>query len=1065
MGLVYPCLITKLKLCIYLAQHGMIANPRNDLSHDIQPLLDPAPHLDQTGAVGDEGPAQGDIMFVPSPSGQAEALLTAPDVSHIPIAPFHPHRRVQLMDFRSLTLINDYIISLNPLSHSPLRLSLLLSLLLMLTGLCPNVAGQVAIPLSQLDPKLPTDRQRLQLTAVFSGQLYVGTSEGLWVIGKDRRTLKIDAVRGAITSLDIGGETLFVGTSEGEWIVGEKGTVTEVKGVEELNRSDSYVVVVGEKLFITTQNKGLWIVNADGESTRVEEWKGRIANIRPYGEQAFIIADSSYWLVSQSGKVIPVKSIRGNFYVSQALVEKLLVVTDVGVWFINKDGEATPLNFRERIYWVWGLGNQVLISTANGSFWLVDHTGGITPIKQLRGWPNDIANAVTPFGERLFLGLYDGFYHVGEDGSSTRVEGVEGGVGYIGVSGGQMYVGTTEGLWVFDKDYRQVNKMTSVKGQVVHVDVLGADTYLVTAVGLCRLDSKVRIKTNLSPGAWWRTLSGNLLPPNWLPSESVRATASYVDENGNDPYPARVSREFSFAKADGEATPFGKFTIKEQFGYRIGWGDNEVQYWVVDQWGNTFLTEKAIYFGVPSQIFLATVPLIFSVLFVVGCFALAPKVDFCHSAIMNPWLRKYFSLGSVPLLLSVFPSLRRHLLRRYSASINKDKEFSEWKKRFVCPNEEFQPDNFGKKLEGEGRLLLTGQSGIGKTSFFKRLTANYASQDKPAHPPHVAPIYIPLTNYGGNSLEELVYNQLFSYGKITDKELAPMFLEQGGLLIFLDGLNEVQNVSDRQRLGAFVEKYWTVNYICVSSQQPYPEVENISKVELKPFSREKVREFISQRVGNKEVAERVLDRFTDQDYQLYSIPRDLDFAVDILNSGRTVLPSSRTELYKITFSSIFAKWKENGTAEAQDNLCERAYTMIVQRDSAFDSVDDPHFKEVTADLLEQKFLVRREGSYNFRHDLIRSYLAAEYFYPRWNNLFEGMGGRPIDSNWLEMLKFSCENIEDSVELKSLIYAVLKRSVRKDLVKDLFEWLKANHPSKCKTWERDFYAKYGELDFR
>lgn len=969
------------------------------------------------------------------------------------------------MDFRSLTRVNKYTTSLNPLSHSILRLSLLLSVLLVLAVASRNVVGQVAIPLSQFDPKLPTDWQRLYMTNVFGGKLYVATSEGLWVIGEDRRALKLDVVRGVTTSLEIGGQTLFVGTTQGVWAINENGAVNEVKGIEDLDRSDSYLVVVGERLFITTQFKGLWVVNSDGKATRVEDWEGRIASLFPYGEQALVIGDSSYWLVSQAGEVVPIKGITGNFLVSQPVAEKLLVVTDVGVWFVSKDGESTPLNFRERITAVWGLADKVLISTYNGTFWLVDHVGEIAPVKQLQRWPNDPVHTVKPFGGRLSVGMYDGLYVVGKDGSSTLVEDVKGWIIYVGVSGGQMYVSTTEGLWVFDKDYKQIGKMASLKGQVVGVNVLGGDTYIVTASGLCRLDSKVRIKANLSPSAWWKTLSGNLLPLNWLPSEGVRAVASYVDENGNDPYPTSVPREFRFAKADGETIPVDKFTVQEQFSYRIGLGENEVQYWVADQWGNVFLTEKAIYFGVPSQIFLATLPFLFSALFVVICFALAPKVDFCHSAIMNPLLRTYFSLGSVPLLLSVFPSLRRHLLRRHSASISKDKEFSEWEKRFVCPDEEFQPDNFGKKLEGERRLLLTGQSGIGKTSFFKRLTANYASQDKPAHPAHVVPIYISLTNYGGNSLEELVYNELFSYGKITDEKLAPMFLEQGGLLIFLDGLNEVPNVSDRRNLSTFVKKYGAVNYICVSSQQPYPEVEGISKVELKPFSREKVREFISQRVNNKEVAERVINRFTDQDYQLYSIPRDLELAVDILNSGGTVLPNSRTELYKITFSTIFAKWKESGAAEGQDNLCERAYAMIVQREPAFDSVDEPHLKEVTVDLLEQKFLMRQQRNYYFRHDLIRSYLASEYFYPRWNNLFEGMSGRPIDSNWLEMLKFSCENIEDSVELKSLVYGVLKRSVRKDLVKNLFEWLKTTHPSKCKTWESEFYAKYGELDFR
>ena len=948
-------------------------------------------------------------------------------------------------------------------------MSFFLSVLLVLAGSSGNVVGQVAIPLSELGYKLPTDTQRLFSIGVFGGKLYVATTtEGLWVIDRDRQALKLELVRGgAVTGVRFGNKTLFVGTSESLWVIDEDGTLTEVKGIADLNREDSNWEVVGERLFIGTRNEGLWLVNSDGKPTRIEDWKGRIAHIIEYGEEAFVISDSGYWLVNQAGHVIRVNDVKGNFNnAAQPVADKLLVVTDGGIWIVSQDGDTTPVSLAERVDWAWSLGDKVLINTANGSYWLVDHVGRMTPVPQLQQRPNDGQNAVSLFGEKLFLGMPDGLYVVDEHGSSLRVGDVKGSIGFVGVGGEQLYVSTTEGLWVFDKDQKQVGRMTSIKGQVMDVALLGADTYVVIRGGLSRLDPKVRIKANLLPGVGWRMLSSNLLPSNWLPSENIQAAAFYADETGHDPYPASAIREFRFARVEGEALPKPtKFTMQGDFNYKIDWGKNEVQFWVLDPWGNMFLTEKAIYFGIPHQIFLATLPFIVSVLFVLGCFALAPRVDFCHSAIMNPWLRKYFSLGSVPLLLSVFPSLRRHLLRRYSASINRDKEFYQWEKRFICPSEEFQPDNFGKRLECERRLLLTGQSGIGKTSFFKRLTAKYASQDKPTLPPHIVPVYIPLTNYGGNSLEELVYNQLFSYGKITDKELAPMFLEQSGLLIFLDGLNEVQNVSDRQRLSAFVEKYWTGNYICISSQQPYPEVENISKVELCPFDREKVLEFMSERVSNKKVAESVINTFTDQDYQLYSIPRDLELAVAILNSGRTQLPTSRTELYKITFSSIFAKWRENGTAEAQYNLCMRAYTMIVQRDSAFDSVDDPHFKEITADLFAQKFLVRQERSYNFRHDLTRSYLASEYFYPRWNNLFEGIDGKLVDSNWLEMLKFSCENIEDFVELENLVYAVLKRSVRKGLVKELFEWLKANHPSKCKTWERDFYAKYGELDFR
>ena len=138
--------------------------------------------------------------------------------------------------------------------------------------------------------------------------------------------------------------------------------------------------------------------------------------------------------------------------------------------------------------------------------------------------------------------------------------------------------------------------------------------------------------------------------------------------------------------------------------------------------------------------------------------------------------------------------------------------------------------------------------------------------------------------------------------------------------------------------------------------------------------------------------------------------------------------------------------------------------MIVDRESSFDAVDNPALKEITTDLSDQKFLIRREKSYNFRHDLIRSFLASEYFYPRWANLLAELEGKPIDSNWLEMLKFSCEKIEDSNEIKNLTYMVMEKSIRKDLVKNLFEWLKTSYPDKCEGWEVSFYTKYGQLDF-
>ena len=57
-------------------------------------------------------------------------------------------------------------------------------------------------------------------------------------------------------------------------------------------------------------------------------------------------------------------------------------------------------------------------------------------------------------------------------------------------------------------------------------------------------------------------------------------------------------------------------------------------------------------------------------------------------------------------------------------------QVKEWKERFVVPSENFLPESFGQLLEKQRVILLIGQSGIGKTSYFRFLTACYAAKIK-----------------------------------------------------------------------------------------------------------------------------------------------------------------------------------------------------------------------------------------------------------------------------------------------------------------------------------------------
>jgi hypothetical protein len=982
---------------------------------------------------------------------------------------------------------NNYFTQANRSQDFYINISLLFSIIFFLTGFTINTFGQILIPLRDLNSELSNSNFGQAKIATDSNFLFVKVNnKGLWKVTKDGQQATPIQGTEEISDAFVTDDWIFFESAnlpederkerkDGLWKISKTDyKPSPVKSIDKATFAIK-VVQIGSRLFIATP-KGLRVLSNDQENNPDKKFDGKIkeaiAEIKATNRQIFVktatdeiatdeTTKSGLWISTDDKEFGEIKFFRGKNFQIEFVDDQAFVSTEAGLWSIDKAGNAKPVNnIKGQITSLSGNSNQLYVGTETGLWSVSKDSQQVKPINGVNGK----VYKIIPFDDRLLIISDESWIINKDDQPSTNLNKTLNDI-VIGVLsiGEQVVFYGYRSIWILNKDGK-FSGTTFIIDPIRDAKAVGNYIYIFTYTEIYRLDPKITIKTELAVDSSW---ANYLLPRNWLPMGKVQATAVYADENGKDPYDETILKEFRFAEPIGEAKPSDdKFSPTEKFSYEIGRGNTNVQYWVKDKWGNTFKTpENNIYRGVPSQNFVVIFPFILSVFLILGCFALAPKVGFAHSAIMNPWLRKYFSLGSVPLLVSVFPALRRYILRRYSNSVSKDKEFTEWKTRFVSPDEDFLPENFGKRLESERRLLLTGQSGIGKTSFFKYLTACYVSANKPSLPAKVFPVYISLTNYGGNSLENLVYTQLFAYGKITDQELAPMFLEQGGLLIFLDGVNEVQNVADRQKLSEFVEKYWTSNYICLSSQQSYPEIDNITKVELKTFSKEKVNEFIQQRADDKEKAEKVIEGLTDEDYQLYSVPRDLEFAVAILNDGKDSLPKSRTELYKTIFSSIFNKWQENGQSDAENILCGHAYTMIATRDLAFDSVDNPKYKEITADLFEQKFLIKREKNYNFRHDLIRSYLASEYFYPRWQNLFAELNGKQIDSNWLEMLKFACENIENSNEVKSLVYEVLEKSIRRDVVKNLFEWLKVNHPNKCKTWEKEFYTKYGELDFK
>lgn len=436
---------------------------------------------------------------------------------------------------------------------------------------------------------------------------------------------------------------------------------------------------------------------------------------------------------------------------------------------------------------------------------------------------------------------------------------------------------------------------------------------------------------------------------------------------------------------------------------------------------------------------------------------LSPHSNLAHEMLMNPWLRKYGSFGLIPLALTLVRPARSHVLKRYLEGVRGDKDFTEWQKRFVIPADNFSPESFSSELSEQRRVLLQGQSGVGKTSYFRYLTGYYVRRTV-ALPQEPVPVYIPLNRHRSETPEDMFSAQLSNYGLLTDKKLNWRFLEQGGFVIFLDGLNEIDEAT-RDKVFAFVEAHWKANYFCLSSQHPHDELSGIKQVRLSPLTEDKIHDLLRLRVG-REQAEEIIKQFGGNLSKVYAIPQDLELAVAFKRRNpKLPIPASKLDLYEATFSPLLEAWVGEGRTDYPEMLFHRAYEMLRSGDPFFNDTDSTLPEDLTHPLLENKYLIQRGGDhYMFRHDLVRSYLASKYFRPNWRDLLFA-AELELGSGWDRMLEFSILSTSQPEEARELLKGILGKN--KHLAGSLFSWMEKATPDLIEGWASKFKLQYAE----
>lgn len=606
-----------------------------------------------------------------------------------------------------------------------------------------------------------------------------------------------------------------------------------------------------------------------------------------------------------------------------------------------------------------------------------------------------------------------------------------------------------------------VNKMIVVNGH----------PWIATDKGTYRIDRDVVLKVDIQSEEWWwkSIIEGKWPQQNLLKvSGTVTPVVYYGRANANGEDSADLFRKYksepqvilemsSEGFREAVKNEAKEYALPKNIGKQLNPGSGFVYYRIRDRWGNTF-EDRIPVVVIPGPLVTSVLIAGLWLLSLLLLITLAPVSSVCFALLMNRNIRRIGYFNLVPIAITLLPPVRLHVLRRYRQELMNDQAFSEWQARFVVPSDKFLPSGFLRLVGRHRKVFLLGESGIGKTSYFKYLVTKQLANPAKDNPLRkIIPIFLPLGRYKGCQPLEMVHTQLASYGQLTDEEITSSFLQRGGFLILFDGLNEVDSAT-RNMLNTFIERHWITNYFCVSSQEDYLEFA-AERIQLDTLNKEKIDEFLRKQLEANR-AEKLICNLTPEIYALYKIPQELELAIGLLEDDpSSQLPVSRQELYERKLLPIFHRWELNGNGNYAERLIERAYEMVSSSELSFDPPlpKNPLPLQMKNDLLESRLQIRRDGQYFFIHEQIIAFLAAKYFAPRWRDLLAKQAA--VDFNWQPMLRFTLFYLDKSEEIRDLFLALLDKN--KFLAIDLFKWLNTSNSDLGKEWSLSFEQKLGQ----
>ena len=356
----------------------------------------------------------------------------------------------------------------------------------------------------------------------------------------------------------------------------------------------------------------------------------------------------------------------------------------------------------------------------------------------------------------------------------------------------------------------------------------------------------------------------------------------------------------------------------------------------------------------------------------------------------NRWCRRILGLGYVGFLLTWIPLLRRRLLAPFRESLLADAELATFNPNAYFANSTVttatgdQVPLVDALAANKGRILLQGDSGLGKTMFLRY----HARTSKRVT------VFLPAERCAHGVIKAIQSKLL---GAARDEDFLRAIIYAGALEVLIDGINEV-SPDTRAEIAKFMEELFKGTFIVTSQRMKWSASRGASVLEINPLGRDEVLTFLLGRYTSLaapalscEAYGRACNAFVQRVHAgpiddpslraIISNPMDLSFVAQLLGMGGQPemfrLQDQQYELMAAEYARLYP-----GHAFPLQRFCEAMYALRIED---LPIPDHTEFENELDVMARFKLIVARYSSVNhkrewcFRHEKIRDYFLAQAF--------------------------------------------------------------------------------------